>query len=226
MNAISQTSLLGDVAASNAGPDAALVALVQNHRRLTALYNAHDPVVAACVEADYEASVTAIRAAVPTTMAGVIAKARAAKIEAFAAGDGEHPDDGWAPDWAWDCIGDLIRVVDGDASLQVDPDAALTATVTSFLQAHRVWVETPQDDITKEDYYDSLYHNVRSLLATLLTQPALTRAGMQAKAEALRVCMLQDVPKMTTDTFAACAADHELLAMSLVLDLLGTGAAA
>ena len=226
MNAISEAPIFDGSGTSHAGADAPLVALVHDHRRLTALYNAHDPVVTACVEANYEASVTAIREAVPTTMAGVIAKARAAKIEAFAAGNGEHPDDGWAPDWAWDCIGDLIRVVDGDASLQVDPDAALTATVTSFLQAHRVWVETPQDDITKDDYYDSLYHNVRSLLSTLLTQPALTRSGLRAKAEALRVCMLQDVPKMVTDTFAACAADHELLAMSLVLDLLGTGAAA
>ena len=225
MNAISEAPVLDGSGTSHAGPDAALVALCHEHVHLTALYNDNDDATSSLVEAEYEASVNAIRSAVPTTVAGVVAKAKAAKAEANSIGFGENPDDGWAPDWAWDCIGDLIRVVDGNASLQVDPDAALMTTVTSFLQAHRVWIETPQDDITKDDYYDLLYHNVRSPLATLLTQPALTRAGMQAKAEALRVCMLHDVPKMETDTFAACAADHELLAMSLVLDLLGTGAA-
>ena len=52
----------------------------------------------------------AIDAAQPQTMAGMIAKARAAKGEAAAPDGSECPENGPAARWAWDLVNDLLRL--------------------------------------------------------------------------------------------------------------------
>jgi len=52
----------------------------------------------------------AISAAKPTTLEGMLAKARAAKAEAREPDGKEEPAHCPAADWAWDLVGDLLRL--------------------------------------------------------------------------------------------------------------------
>jgi hypothetical protein len=54
----------------------------------------------------------AIRDAVPQTLVGIVAKARATKAEATNPDGTVEPED--ATDWAWDLVEDLIRLGDAD----------------------------------------------------------------------------------------------------------------
>jgi hypothetical protein len=58
----------------------------------------------------YERSRDAIHAAVPVTLAGMVAKARAAKIEALNVDGTENPDGSPAENWAWDLVNDILRL--------------------------------------------------------------------------------------------------------------------
>lgn len=59
----------------------------------------------------YERSRDAIHAAVPMTLAGIIAKARAAKVEAAnPEGGTESPSGTPGETWAWDLVNDLLRL--------------------------------------------------------------------------------------------------------------------
>ena len=62
----------------------------------------HNPLWAA-----YEQTRDAIHEAEPQSIQGMLAKARAAKIEA---GPRDDPDDGVAIRWAWDLVNDLLRL--------------------------------------------------------------------------------------------------------------------
>jgi hypothetical protein len=59
---------------------------------------------------DYERSRDAIHAVVPVTLAGMVAKARAAKIEARNVNGTENPEGSPAETWAWDLVNDLLRL--------------------------------------------------------------------------------------------------------------------
>jgi hypothetical protein len=63
----------------------------------------------------YEASSEAISKARPMTLAGLAAKARAAKAEASRLDGRESPPDGHALEWAWDLVNDLVRLDGGMA---------------------------------------------------------------------------------------------------------------
>ncbi|MBI0538985.1 hypothetical protein D9599_25875 [Roseomonas sp. KE2513] len=59
----------------------------------------------------YVRSRDAIHTAVPVTLAGIVAKARAAKAEVFNPGsDTENPHGTVAETWAWDLVQDLLRL--------------------------------------------------------------------------------------------------------------------
>ncbi|HEY8612362.1 MAG TPA: hypothetical protein VIL69_13850 [Roseomonas sp.] len=61
----------------------------------------------------YERTRDAIAAAVPVTLAGMVAKARAAKAEAQNTDGTENPRDCPAGDWAWQLVSDLLRLEGG-----------------------------------------------------------------------------------------------------------------
>jgi hypothetical protein len=61
----------------------------------------------------YERSRDAIGAAVPVTLAGMVAKARAAKAEARNSNGTESPSNCPAENWAWDLVNDLLRLEGG-----------------------------------------------------------------------------------------------------------------
>ena len=132
MNAL--TGTLADTSSlSSAGPlcEAQMARVYKEHAHLLIVLNAGLglPDDSPLGEA-YNAAVETIAAFVPTTLAGVIMKARAAKAEARAGNHGEKPGDGWAPDWAWDVVCDLIRLADAPS-----PDAA--ATLRDLVHAER-----------------------------------------------------------------------------------------
>lgn len=101
-----------------AGGDAALVALVGHHLLNLAAYNAADTDLE--YEADplwraYRGTLEAISASKPQTMAGILAKARAAKAEARNQDGSESPSNCMAEAWAWDAVNDLLRLHGGAA---------------------------------------------------------------------------------------------------------------
>ncbi|WP_431284950.1 hypothetical protein ACQW02_09090 [Humitalea sp. 24SJ18S-53] len=60
--------------------------------------------------AAYQESIDAIDAARPQSMTGILAIARAAKLEALGLGDDEDPANCPAADWGWKIVNDLIRL--------------------------------------------------------------------------------------------------------------------
>ncbi len=92
-------------------PDAGLVAVCAEHAINHAAYNRDggrrelddDPLWAA-----YARTRDAITDAVPHTLAGMLAKARAAKAEATHPDGTENPDNCPAARWAWDLVNDLL----------------------------------------------------------------------------------------------------------------------
>jgi hypothetical protein len=67
----------------------------------------------------YERTREAIIDAEPQTVAGMVAKARAAKVEALQPDGQEVPADCVAATWAWDIVNDLIRLNDAPELAQV-----------------------------------------------------------------------------------------------------------
>jgi hypothetical protein len=99
------------------GPDADLIALCAAHPALIAAFNAgdgdgsdNDPTWVA-----YRGSCDAIHAARPQTLAGMRAKALAAKAEARTPEGSEAPDNCPAETWSWDLVNDLLRLTGGAA---------------------------------------------------------------------------------------------------------------
>jgi hypothetical protein len=58
----------------------------------------------------YDRTRDAISDAEPQTVAGLVAKARAAKAEALQPDGSENPEGTMAEKWAWDIVNDLIRI--------------------------------------------------------------------------------------------------------------------
>jgi hypothetical protein len=98
--------------AAAAEPDAAIIRLCAEHIANRTAYNTRggylepddDPLWHA-----YEGTQTAVYDAKPQTIAGIIAKAKAAKEEAQNP-SGENWEDCSAADWAWDIVNDLVRL--------------------------------------------------------------------------------------------------------------------
>ena len=101
------------IAADRAGPDADLVRQCAEHIANRAAYNADggrlelesDPLWLA-----YERTRNAIDNARPQTVAGLLAKARAAKAEARRLDGTEEPEGTVAATWAFDIANDLLRL--------------------------------------------------------------------------------------------------------------------
>lgn len=104
-------------AAVGPSPDAALIALCAAHPALIDAYNTCDgPSEAEEAAWDaYAASRDAIDDARPVTLAGMRAKALAAKAEARGPDGSESPGNGPAENWAWDLVNDLLRLTGGAA---------------------------------------------------------------------------------------------------------------
>lgn len=100
-----------------AGPDTELIAICNRHPAVIAAFNAceqdsgpDNPEWVA-----YKASMDAISDAQPQTLAGLQAKALAAKAEAMNPDGSEHPDGSIAAHWAWDIANDMLRLTCGAA---------------------------------------------------------------------------------------------------------------
>ena len=98
------------------GPDAELIALCVRHPALIAAVNASPLDFDACPAWQaYEVSRDAIHDAQPQTLAGMRAKALAAKAEARRPDRTEDPDGTAAAFWSWDLVNDLLRLTGGAA---------------------------------------------------------------------------------------------------------------
>jgi len=67
----------------------------------------------------YLRTLDAVTAAVPKTLDGIVAKARAAKAEAWRPEErSEDPSVGMTPRWAWDIVNALVQLHGGDTNLR------------------------------------------------------------------------------------------------------------
>lgn len=92
-------------------PDGALISACAEHVANVEAYHGDDGEVACDpLWLAYAQTRDTITDAKPQTMAGVLAKARAAKAEAMTLAGREDPQNGPAAGWAWDLVGDLLRL--------------------------------------------------------------------------------------------------------------------
>lgn len=92
-------------------PDAELIRICARHpAAIAALNYGPDEAGDGPLWQAYARSRDAISAAQPTTIAGVLAKARAAKAEALNLDGSESPNCCPAEAWAWDLVNDLLRL--------------------------------------------------------------------------------------------------------------------
>lgn len=96
--------------------DAALITLCARHPALIAAVNASPIDFDVCPAWQaYEVSRDAIHDARPVTLAGMRAKALAAKAEALSPDGTENPGNCPAETWSWDLVNDLLRLTGGAA---------------------------------------------------------------------------------------------------------------
>lgn len=100
------------VLAEAPNPDAEMIRLCAEH--VANLHALNDP-AAELADDDprwtaYERTRDMIDAAAPQTLAGMVAKARAAKAEALNLDGTESPEGSPAESWAWDLLNDLLQI--------------------------------------------------------------------------------------------------------------------
>ena len=101
---------------STPNPDAELIALCARHPALIDAVNASPLDFDACPAWQaYEVSRDAIHDACPVTLAGMRAKALAAKAEARCPDGSEEYRSSPAGSWSWDLVNDLLRLTGGAA---------------------------------------------------------------------------------------------------------------
>ena len=125
---------IGALGTGEVNPDAELIQICAGHAaRIAAVNHGPDEEDDGPLWQAYQRSRDAIHAAVPVTMAGMVAKARAAKAEARNADGSESPSCCPAETWAWDLVNDLLRLNEGAApSPTVDcPAAALAPQIVA-----------------------------------------------------------------------------------------------
>ncbi|MFT8245220.1 hypothetical protein [Roseomonas sp. BN140053] len=176
-----------------ADADAELVALCAQHITNMDNYNRDGGILEYEVDPlwqAYERTRDAIHAAVPQTLAGMLAKARAAKAEARGLRGDENPDNTPAEYWAWDLVNDLLRLASEavpaialPAALKPSPAGQMLADLVRLHQEERREREGGKD-------------------STLATQQAMWAAEME---------FVQAVPTNATEAVAiACQALQEL----------------
>jgi hypothetical protein len=98
------------------GSDADLIALCAAHPALIHAVNASPNDCDTCPAWQaYEVSRDTIGDAKPQTLAGMRAKALAAKVEALNPDGSEQPCSTMAETWSWDLVNDLLRLTGGVA---------------------------------------------------------------------------------------------------------------
>lgn len=101
------------VACATGNPDAELIATCRQHVANLRAFTVRDDLGAEDDPfwAAYNDTKDVIRAAKPQTLAGMVAKAQAAKMEAATTLDGDEDYSSCpAGDWAWDLVNDLLRL--------------------------------------------------------------------------------------------------------------------
>lgn len=83
------------------------------------------------------------------------------------------------------------------------------------------WDDTAMPDEQARAISDNRY----DLLAELQSLPAQTPEGLRAKAKVLLLALQTDVPEMLEDTLETAGQPHDLLALSLIKDVLGRASA-
>jgi hypothetical protein len=161
------------------GPDDELVRICAEHVANHADFNARAGEVP--LEEDprwnaYKRTLAVVCDAKPQTLAGLAAKARAAKAEAT------QPDGTVVPEeeitWAWDIVEDLIRLD--------DPDAQLIEACNEFLRIERAYEAACQalgdKDIEPDDPANEMLAPVELLTEKIVALRAVTADGFLARA--------------------------------------------
>jgi hypothetical protein len=226
MNAISDADLrpaehLSRLAVTSA--DAELIALCDRHIANHHAYNNSDPKL----NSDdnplwpvYEATRDALDEAKPMTLAGLVAKARAAKVEAWSPTGHENYAGGRPREWSWDLVNDLLRIGCDSVALALStltsPDAELIAICNEIAALeHHMWQVMPPQFEGREKEMDAAHEPFREKQYKLLGRAVEMRAGsldgFRAKARALRAW---------ASDYACGVGYDDLLISSLLDDLL------
>ena len=102
---------VGGCAANGVGPDAELISCCAAHPEyMAAVKDAPDEEEDGPAWRAYEKNRDAISAAMPQTLVGMIAKARAAKLEATFWDTSENIEGTMGQPWAWDLVNSLLQL--------------------------------------------------------------------------------------------------------------------
>jgi hypothetical protein len=134
----------------------------------------------------YAACRDTISNALPVTIAGLVAKARAAKIEARRQDGSERPENTMAAAWSWDLVNDLIRLFGGEETpaMPACPAAALIPDILEIeatyeiIANHVPGLSNLADAVN--DHMDAQYWARRDALLAILqtTRPSSVHGAM------------------------------------------------
>ena len=179
MNALSPANLLATTSLST-GPtsDADLIRICDGHGALVEAFNASDDGLEfeGCPDWQaYERSRDAITDAVPQTMAGLLAKVRAAKTEVRIRHGKEDPDGTPASKWSWSIVNDLLRLASSN------PDAALIAECAEVDAIERRYI-ADLDGPGIDEETRALLHSRHPSYNRIASLPILTMEGARRLA--------------------------------------------
>lgn len=172
----------------------------------------------------YEATRDAIDAARPQSLVGMVAKAHAAKVEALEVDGAERPAHCPAADWAWDLVGDLLRL-HGDGG-EVPPlpskphdDAILTDLAwqlrSAIQEEEAAWIRCSRamgqlQEEPLEEAASAATDKRESILDRIAETPATSPLGLATKSLIVAAAAtghgMTDAENAVADSLAADAA--------------------
>ena len=228
MNALTSATLLATTSISTpAGGDAELIRMCDAHAARLAAANDDGPDNDAA-DLAYRASVDFINDTKATTLAGLLAKARAAKAEAaafYSDSDEEHWQNGPAENWAPDVCNELLALF---GSAAPSPDAELLEACAAFDNLERAYIAVPRDfwpDTPEQRAalaeQDRIVTAQKPLVDRICALRTVTREGQAARVRSL-ILWEGDDPTGNVDTGQV----NERLLGAILRDLVGGSAVA
>ena len=204
--------------------DAALIAASKELGDKLDAYNRSDDENDGPIREALDQVIVVIENTRPVTLAGVVAKARAAQTEVLKGGDQPEitlsKNEGAA--WSWHLVNDLIRLADA-VQLQgvlsaTEPDATLLRLGEQFEAAWKTetaaWYAKPY----REKRAQKLNAVTGEIVDEIKAIPATTHAGVLVKVRAMRWCR-SDAP-VKPETFTLEDENDPTTAMQLLVSLM------
>jgi hypothetical protein len=155
----------------------------------------------------YARSRDAIRAAVPTTVAGMVAKARAAKAEAACKDGTERYENCPAADMAWDLVNDLLRLSGDQPAPAAQPPCPVWAHAEDLAdldeELGRLASTPDHDRITKGHYLAAGERHDALWLLVSASRPVSEKGALLALISAAKISTEAADNELTQDELVA-----------------------